>query len=107
MTPEAPSQGDQPGGKEPGGEKPDSKSRSGDPKGTKESDLPAQNSGSSPPKPGSQGEPSATGTPVEKWGELPPHVRDVFRAQGGGDLPAPYRDWIDAYYRRLSKRSGS
>jgi hypothetical protein len=69
--------------------------------------LDAQDKSGAAPKGGAKGEPSPTGTPVEKWGELPPHVRDVFRAQGGGDLPAPYRDWIDAYYRRLSKRSGS
>jgi len=31
------------------------------------------------------------------------HARDVFRTQGGGDLPARYRDWIDAYYQRLNR----
>jgi hypothetical protein len=31
-------------------------------------------------------------------------VRELFRAQGGDDLPPRYRDWIDAYYRRLSGR---
>lgn len=40
----------------------------------------------------------------ERWGELPQYARDVFRVEGGGDLPPQYRDWIDAYYRRLSQR---
>jgi hypothetical protein len=40
----------------------------------------------------------------DAWGFLPVHVRDVFRAQGGGDMPAQYREWIDAYYRRLNKQ---
>ncbi len=43
----------------------------------------------------------------DKWGDLPVHVRDVFRTQGGGDMPAQYRDWIDAYYRRMAKKAGS
>jgi len=30
-------------------------------------------------------------------------VRDLFRMEGGGDLPPRYRDWIDAYYRRLDR----
>jgi hypothetical protein len=42
--------------------------------------------------------------PTDNWGFLPPQVRDVFRTQGGGDLPAQYREWIDAYYKRLNKQ---
>lgn len=38
-----------------------------------------------------------------RWGDLPVHVRELFRAQGGADLPPHYRDWIDAYYRRLNR----
>jgi hypothetical protein len=30
------------------------------------------------------------------------NARDVFRSQGGSDLPVRYRDWIDAYYKRLN-----
>jgi len=37
------------------------------------------------------------------WGSLPPRAREVFTVKGGGDMPAQYRDWIDAYYKRLSK----
>jgi hypothetical protein len=40
----------------------------------------------------------------DRWGDLPVHVRELFRAQGGGDLPPRYRDWIDSYYRRLNQR---
>jgi hypothetical protein len=41
---------------------------------------------------------------LDKWGALPVHARDIFRTQGGGDMPARYRDWIDSYYRRLNER---
>lgn len=41
----------------------------------------------------------------EAWGNLPIHLRDIFRAEGGVDVPAQYRDWIDSYYRRLNRRS--
>jgi hypothetical protein len=40
----------------------------------------------------------------EAWGYLPEHARDVFRTQGGGQMPARYREWIDAYYRKLNER---
>jgi hypothetical protein len=53
--------------------------------------------------------PGESAGPIESdrkdaWGFLPAHARDVFRAQGGGDMPAQYREWIDAYYRRLNKQ---
>jgi len=40
----------------------------------------------------------------DQWGNLPVHLRDLFRAEGGTDLPPRYRDWIDSYYRRLNER---
>ena len=40
----------------------------------------------------------------ERWGDLPEHVRDLFRTEGGRDMPPQYRDWIDGYYRRLNRR---
>ena len=40
----------------------------------------------------------------EAWGNLPIHLRDIFRAEGGVEVPAQYRDWIDSYYRRLNRR---
>ena len=74
------------------------------PKGNRDStDQPANSPG---PKPA----PTATEAPNrnvdnhERWGELPVHVRDVFRIEGGGDMPVQYRDWIDSYYRRLNKK---
>ena len=42
----------------------------------------------------------------DHWGDLPIHVRQVFRAEGGRQMPSQYRDWIDAYYRRLNSRTG-
>lgn len=46
----------------------------------------------------------APGGGDDRWGDLPVQVRELFRAQGGGDLPPRYRDWIDSYYRRLNRR---
>ena len=46
----------------------------------------------------------APGGGDDRWGDLPVQVRELFRAQGGGDLPPRYRDWIDSYYRRLNQR---
>jgi hypothetical protein len=40
----------------------------------------------------------------ERWGDLPVHVRDLFRTEGSHDMPPQYRDWIDGYYRRLNRR---
>ena len=40
---------------------------------------------------------------VDRWGDLPLHAREVFRVEGGGDLPAQYRAWIDSYYRKLNR----
>lgn len=42
-----------------------------------------------------------------QWGELPVHVRRVFRNGVSEDVPPRYRDWIDAYHRKLSGRSGN
>ncbi|MCY2960284.1 MAG: hypothetical protein NTY35_08960 [Planctomycetota bacterium] len=42
--------------------------------------------------------------PIERWGDLPVQVREVFRNHGGGDFPPYYRDWIDQYYRRLNAK---
>ncbi|MEY4775362.1 MAG: hypothetical protein RIT40_2397 [Planctomycetota bacterium] len=41
---------------------------------------------------------------ADRWGDLPVHARDVFRSQGGRELPPRYRDAIDGYYRKLNKR---
>ena len=39
----------------------------------------------------------------DSWGDLPMRTQEVFRNQGGEDLPVEYRDWIDSYYRRLNE----
>jgi len=80
---------------------------SGNPKGNEASKTAAKNNPANPPGASPTDAPHAGASAVDKWGDLPVHVRDVFRAQGGGDMPAQYRDWIDAYYRRMAKRSGS
>ncbi len=41
----------------------------------------------------------------ESWGNLPIHVRDIFRADGSADMPARYRSWIDSYYRKLNREN--
>ncbi|MCC6407903.1 MAG: hypothetical protein IT453_12135 [Planctomycetes bacterium] len=103
-------QGEQQREKKPGGKAPDSQGKpeqpqpTGEPKSPKDSkDDPTQQQGTNPPK-GAKGAPSQPGDDRERWGELPEQVRDVFRVQGGDDLPPRYRDFIDSYYRRMSKR---
>lgn len=67
-----------------------------------QTDDPGQNRpGPENDRPG--GDPSSAGGGVDAWGELPTRVRQVFRSEGGQDLPVQYRDWIDAYYRRLNE----
>jgi hypothetical protein len=87
----------------PGEEQKQPKGQPKDPKSDKESkEEPTQRAGGEPPK--SATERTAAGTDRERWGDLPIQVRDVFRSEGGGDLPPQYRDWIDAYYKRLNQR---
>ena len=40
----------------------------------------------------------------DRWGHLPVQVREIFRVQGADDMPPRFRDWIDAYYRRLNRQ---
>lgn len=93
-TPEQPSQGQQPQPQQ---------QDDGQPKDPRDSDDPARNSPGQPPVPG---ETRRVAAPEgnERWGDLPIHVRDLFRNEGGRDLPPQYRDWIDAYHRRLNER---
>jgi|SRR5262245_7746664 len=57
----------------------------------------------SPPRVDPAGPPVTPGTDADRWGNLPQRVRQVFQNQITDDLPIQYRDWIDAYYRKLSK----
>jgi hypothetical protein len=108
-TPQSPEKGsDKNGandGRDPNSGQP--KKESAKPLGNDASRSAARNSPANPPPGSSTEAPQVGATAADKWGDLPLHVRDVFRAQGGGDMPAQYRDWIDAYYRRMAKRSGS
>ena len=95
---------DKPGsekGKQPDGQQPD---QSGSPKGNKKAPGDGKNtSGKAPP--GLETEKAAHGADSrESWGYLPEHARDVFRTQGGGQMPARYREWIDAYYKKLNQK---
>jgi len=73
------------------------------PEGNQESPGQSDNrEGGAPPE--LETERTAAGGDNDSWGDLPVRVRELFRAQGGGDLPPRYRDWIDSYYRRLNKR---
>ncbi|MDP6538187.1 MAG: hypothetical protein QF903_06215 [Planctomycetota bacterium] len=53
------------------------------------------------PRSSATDEASAIGA-ADRWGDLPVHVRDLFRYEGGHGMPPEYRDWIDSYYRRLN-----
>lgn len=101
--------GQQPGGDEgeqPGGEQPKPGEGENPQDGpSREDDDPRNVEGDAPP--GSETDaPSSRADLSERWGELPIHVRDVFRTEGGEDMPAEYRDWIDAYYKKLNERAG-
>lgn len=96
---EAPPEGAEPGEK-PEGEEP----KNGDePKGDQDAeggpDGPAK-----PPAEGATGDPAAAGG-LEDWGDLPVHLRQVFQNGMSEDVPPRYRDWVDAYYKRLNRRS--
>jgi hypothetical protein len=95
---------DKPGsekGQQPTGKQAD---RSGSPKGNQKSNQDPRNSTSKNP-PSQETEKTAHGPDSrENWGYLPEHARDVFRTQGGGQMPARYREWIDAYYKRLNQK---
>ncbi len=108
-TPQSPDKGSDKNGAD-GGRDPQTglpKRESAKPIGNDASRAAARNSPANPPGGSPTEAPQVGANAADKWGDLPLHVRDVFRAQGGGDMPAQYRDWIDAYYRRMAKRSGS
>lgn len=50
------------------------------------------------------GEPLMVSPDREQWGNLPIHMQELFRAEGGDKMPPRYRDWIESYYRRLNDR---
>ena len=77
--------------------------------GQKPEDSPRPDRGPGENRPGDPrtdetGPPATPGDDAREWGFLPERVQERFRNQGGDDLPPRYRDWIDAYYRRLNQR---
>lgn len=102
-------QGEQPGGEETGEQPGDQNQKPGEGEqpqdGPERPDDDPENRAGDDPQAGDTAAPSARADLSERWGELPVHVRDVFRTEGGEDMPAEYRDWIDAYYRKLNERA--
>jgi hypothetical protein len=94
-TPQEPKPGEQKDQPQPtpNGEKPHDGQQSPPPQSSKKSSPPGAESGDAVPH----------GTDAERWGQLPERVQNVFQNQITDDLPLQYRDWIDAYYRRLNK----
>ncbi len=101
QTPEKPEGSEQDSQKDPS-----SNQEQSDPKanGEEPQDDP-ENRQAAPPTPRAT-EPGAAPFGQDQWGDLPAHVREVFRTEGQADMPPQYRDWIESYYKRLSKRQG-
>jgi hypothetical protein len=110
QTPSAPQKGAKPGQQNPDGSQPKpDKPKPGQANGTPHdpSASPKQDTrnqaGPNPPGLATDA-PSKGDAGKDRWGDLPVKVRDVFRTEGGGDMPVQYREWIDSYYRRLNKK---
>lgn len=99
---------------EPGGEKPGEGQKPG------EGEKPSQAEDGRPLHGGATDDPNPTNNPdglppklatevvgvdpqAGRWGSLPAHAQATFSSRGSDDLPARYRDWIDAYHRRLNR----
>ncbi|MEE8467936.1 MAG: hypothetical protein V3T22_05745 [Planctomycetota bacterium] len=94
-------QGQKDPGQEPQGQKPKD---DGEPQGNRDDPRESDPKRAGRP-PGYETQDPLHATGGDEWGNLPVHVRELFRAEGGQRLPARYRDWIDSYYRRLNRRS--
>jgi len=95
-TPEGPQDKPKPEGMkpepQPQGEKPDDRGKN----------PPAGQNVHALPRSDESGPPVAPGSDAERWGMLPERVQQVFNNQITDDMPLQYRDWIDAYYKRLN-----
>lgn len=106
----APEPGQEPGdkpGEEPNGEKDGEGEKEGEgetPKGNQEAMGGKDGEGKDQPKSELGGPKDANGE--GQWGDLPIHLRKVFQNGVSDDVPPRYRDWVDAYYKRLGKGSG-
>jgi len=116
QTPETPGEepagqdsesGEQPDGQQPGSEEPQPNHQGErptdgqDPSNTDPNNRPGSEPPSDPTGAGSPNDPAS-----DRWGDLPVHVQDVFRGEDSEEMPPRYREWIDAYYRRLNERGG-
>jgi len=114
QTPETPGQespgqspepGEQPHGQQPGEQQPtpqgETPTDGQDPSNTDPSLRPGSEPPTDPTGAGSPNDPAS-----DRWGDLPVHVQDVFRGEDSEEMPPRYREWIDAYYRRLNRRGG-
>ena len=82
----------------------ESKTADGSPKGNQENREPTQAELAKAKPADATAAPLMASTDREQWGNLPVHMQELFRAEGGDKVPARYRDWIDSYYRRLNDR---
>ena len=121
QTPEGPGQSpsgqepmnsEQPGGEEPGeeqqgaGEQPPQGQGETPDDGQQSANKDPENKLGNEPPTDPTGAGSKAGSSRDRWGDLPIHYQDVFRGEDSGEMPVRYREWIDAYYRRLNQREG-
>ena len=96
QTPEGPDQQ---------GDRPDRSSQAeGTPRGNRDNPPPTPKSDAAAPPDDPTQQPLQVSQDREQWGNLPIHMQELFRAEGGDKVPARYRDWIESYYRRLNDR---
>ncbi|MFN0243451.1 MAG: hypothetical protein ACKVWV_11215 [Planctomycetota bacterium] len=101
-TPSKPEQGQQPNGEKQGQQQQDGQQDPRDGRASPEKD-PRNTPGKAPPA-GATDSATRRVDDQDRWGDLPVHARDIFRVEGGSDMPVQYRDWIDSYYRRLNTK---
>jgi len=116
QTPERPGEelsGQTPGeGEQPEGQQPGEQEQQPNQQGERPSDSPEQSNTDPSQRPANEPpkDPTGAGSPddpaSDRWGDLPVHVQDVFRGEDAEEMPPRYREWIDAYYRRLNRRGG-
>lgn len=104
-TPQGPGEGQrEPGADKPGSDPHDANAQGQQPKGNRATQTPGRlRPGETPPGAATETVGVAP-SGQERWGELPETTREIFRMQGGGDMPPRYREWIDAYYKRLNQK---
>lgn len=89
-------------GQDPGQQQESGKPQ-GDPTGAQAGGPEGQQASERRP-PGSERGPGSGAGEIAPWGELPPRVQEIFSNQNADEVPLLYRDWIDSYYRRVSRQ---